>query len=73
MLNIIKWVNEITVVKKMRVQEFIDRGCAPVELIFGGNRLLGILSGGAGVPLPGSNAFKSGRNLKMQRDRTGGG
>jgi len=57
----------------MRGQEFIDGGSAPVEIIFSENRLIGNSFAGAGVPLSGISAFKSGRKPGIQIDRTGGG
>ena len=57
----------------MRGQEFIDGGSAPVEIIFCENRLIGNSFAGAGVPLSGISAFKSGRKPGIQIDRTGGG
>jgi hypothetical protein len=57
----------------MRGQEFIDRGSAPVEIIFGENRLMGNTFVGVGVSLSGISAFKSSRKPGIQNDRTGGG
>ena len=56
----------------MRGQELRDRGSAPVGIMFDGNRSSGNVFAGVGVSLTGRNAFKSGRKLGMQRDRTGG-
>jgi len=56
----------------MRGQELIDRGSAPVEIIFSENRLIGYLFVGVGVPLSIISAFKSSRKPRTQSDRTGG-